>query len=245
MLVDDDKFLTRWCWRKEWKTVFYNHEEALMRTSIAVTGWPQLSQKMHRWVRTSWRSKPTELFVERNVWTQQPWSLYATYFATTFNIALIYDSLLWVSLFRSGWAGGLNGVYFGFLLLASKLVKPFPHLLRCKRDILYIPIGILFGYYHGFIRLWALFTVHDILWGGRNLKEVSHHAPIPPPQAAASPTLSLQVDHLKTRSISEEEPVPTDSSAAQLKKSLPRIQSEFIAIAQRKFHTPCQHPGTT
>lgn len=37
LLVDNDKFVTRWCWSQGWKTVFYNHEEALMRTNISVT----------------------------------------------------------------------------------------------------------------------------------------------------------------------------------------------------------------
>ncbi|KFZ01081.1 hypothetical protein V500_00890 [Pseudogymnoascus sp. VKM F-4518 (FW-2643)] len=182
LLVDDDKFLTRWCWSQGWKTVFYNHEEALMHTSIAVTRWSQLSPKMHRWARTSWRSKPTEIFVERHVWRQQPWSVYATYFATTLNIALIYDSLLWWTLSRSGWATGSMYAYFGLLLLASKLIKPLPHLRRCKRDILYIPIGILFGYYHGFIRLWAVATAYNISWGSRGLKAASQ-----PPPVAKSP----------------------------------------------------------
>ncbi|KFZ08881.1 hypothetical protein V502_09084 [Pseudogymnoascus sp. VKM F-4520 (FW-2644)] len=137
---------------------------------------------MHRWARTSWRSKPTEIFVERHVWRQQPWSVYATYFATTLNIALIYDSLLWWTLSRSGWATGSIYAYFGLLLLASKLIKPLPHLRRCKRDILYIPIGILFGYYHGFIRLWALATEYNVSWRSRDLKAASQ-----PPPVAKSP----------------------------------------------------------
>ena len=58
-------------------------------------------------------------------------------------------------------ATGSVYVYFGLLLLASKLIKPLPPLLRCKRDILYIPIGILFGYYSGFISLWALATAYN------------------------------------------------------------------------------------
>ncbi|KFY81140.1 hypothetical protein V499_00074 [Pseudogymnoascus sp. VKM F-103] len=184
LLVSDDKFVTRWCWSQGWKTVFYNHEEALLRTSISVTRWSQLSPKMHRWARTSWRSKPTEMFVERHVWKQQPWSVYATYFATTINIALIYDSLLWWTLSRSGWATRSVYAYFGLLLLVSKLIKALPHLLRCKRDILYIPIGILFGYYHGIIRLWTLATVCGIAWGSRDQKAAGQPSPITKTQGA-------------------------------------------------------------
>lgn len=95
-----------------------------MRTSISVTRWSQLSPKMHRWARTSWRSKPTELFVERHVWKQQPWS------------------------------------------------------------VLYIPIGILFVYYHGITRLWTLATVCDIGWGSRDLKAPGQPSPITKTQGA-------------------------------------------------------------
>jgi hypothetical protein len=200
-----------------------------MRTSISITQWSQLSPKMHRWARTSGRSKPTEMFVERHIWKQQPWSVYATYFATTINIALVYDSLLWWTLSRSGWATGSVYAYFGLLLLASKLIKPLPHLLRCKRDILYIPIGILFGYYHGIIRLWTLATVCDIAWGSRDLKAAGQPSPVPQSHGAqdqAPVTLSgsLGLDRSRREDLTEVGLIKSTTAPSKLSDVLAKYQ---------------------
>jgi cellulose synthase/poly-beta-1,6-N-acetylglucosamine synthase-like glycosyltransferase len=168
LAVDDDNFVVRWCLSHGWKTIFYNHPKALLHTPLGIDGIKKFRSQLIRWARTTWRSNATELFVHRDVWHLQPWSVYATYFATFVNIAIAYDSLLYLTLTRSGW-GEAYFWHFTSLLFISKLIKPFPHLRRETRDLAYIPVAILFGYMHGFLRIYALLTLHNANWGGRDL----------------------------------------------------------------------------
>jgi len=57
---------------------------------------------------------------------------------------------------------------FGF----TKVVKLVGLFRKNPRDIVFLPVSIVFGYFHGLIKLWALFT----------LKKVNHWC---------SPSLSL------------------------------------------------------
>ena len=55
---------------------------------------------------------------------------------------------------------------FGF----TKVVKLVGLLRRNPSDIMFLPVSIMFGYFHGLIKLYALFT----------LKEVNHQRPFRP-----------------------------------------------------------------
>lgn len=72
--------------------------------------------------------------------------LYLLYKATAFNEVLqrycMAAQLLW--------------------MLCTKIVKIFPHFWRYPADIKYLPISILFGYFHGFIKYYALFTLNEV-----------------------------------------------------------------------------------
>ncbi len=84
------------------------------------------------------------------------------------NLAIIYDpwmlGLLWLS-------GPQSSHFCGavLLLFLSKCVKPFQFFLKEPEDLWLLPFGILFGYFHSVVRLYALWTVTDVSWGGRNL----------------------------------------------------------------------------
>ena len=41
----------------------------------------------------------------------------------------------------------------------TKVVKLMGLFLRNPSDIMFLPVSILFGYFHGFIKLYALFTL--------------------------------------------------------------------------------------
>ena len=55
---------------------------------------------------------------------------------------------------------------FTFLLswtfLFSKTVKLWGHFFRYPADVLFIPVYIGFGYFHGLIKLWGLFTLSEV-----------------------------------------------------------------------------------
>ena len=44
----------------------------------------------------------------------------------------------------------------------SKTVKLWGHFFRYPADVLFIPIYISFGYFHGLIKLWGLFTLSEV-----------------------------------------------------------------------------------
>jgi cellulose synthase/poly-beta-1,6-N-acetylglucosamine synthase-like glycosyltransferase len=174
---DDDNFITRWMVNKGWKTIFHNDPGALMETSLGTYGgWKKFRGQLDRWARTSWRSNSTTLFVDRTVWKTQLWSAYAVHFSAFVNLAFFYDGALFCTLYHAeipGWVPSVLGnkvslfVLLGASLFLSKLIKSLPYLCRNPRDIVYLPFGIMFGYWHSWVKLWALLTCWDISWGTR------------------------------------------------------------------------------
>lgn len=170
--ADDDNFITRWCVNHGWQIKFQYSDECTIETTLGE--YPRFLSQCLRWVRTTWRSNATSLFVDRTVWRRQPWCVYAVYLASLFNFALFYDAALLWTLYNAlneypaperstaCWVACL-----GLWILASKLVKPFPHFRQHPKDLLFLPGYILFGYYHSLIKLYALITFWDVAWSGR------------------------------------------------------------------------------
>lgn len=103
--------------------------------------------------------------------SEQPWSTYALHLSTFNPPALIMDSILGYLLYRSvttippelANVSPLNASYlFIAWLFVTKTVKLWPHFYRHPKDIKYIPAQILFGYCHGFIKLYTLLTLNKV-----------------------------------------------------------------------------------
>ncbi|KAI9733823.1 MAG: hypothetical protein M1818_007090 [Claussenomyces sp. TS43310] len=175
--VDDDNFITRFSVNRGHKIIFHNAPEACMETTLGTFGgWTKFRGQLNRWCRTQWRSNTTTLFADCVVWRSQPWCVYAAYLSSLVNFALFYDLALFETLWRSPYGSGCNLGYLGFLLLVSKVIKPFPHLLKHPRDVFYLPFGILFGYYHSWVNLYALLTCWNAAWGTRVGVDGPQHA---------------------------------------------------------------------
>jgi hypothetical protein len=69
-------------------------------------------------------------------WGTEGWSLEA-------RRAVLIAELVWM---------------FGF----TKWVKLFGLFRRNPRDLIFLPVSIVFGYFHGFIKLYALFTLNMV-----------------------------------------------------------------------------------
>ena len=54
-------------------------------------------------------------------------------------------------------------------LTATRTAKLLPHLWSRPQDIIHVPAFILFGYYFAVMKLYALFTLHEV----RNLSFLS------------------------------------------------------------------------
>lgn len=98
----------------------------------------------------------------------QPWSTYAVLQTTVTAWALPYDALVFFSWYQasSGWDYESRKALFVCLALwtfvFSKTVKLWGHFIRYPADVMYIPLYILFGYYHGAIKLHGLFTLNAV-----------------------------------------------------------------------------------
>ena len=176
MKVDDDNYTTRFIVSHGYKTVFHNEPAALMGTTLGTEGgYEKFAGQLIRWVRTTWRSNSTSLFRERKIWRAHPWTTYAMMISLFFNITLIYDFLLWLTLYKSGSLGQYWCALAGFLVV-SKTIKQIPHLLRNPSDIpIYWICGMLFGYVHSVFKIWAFFTAYNIEWTGRKGIEPNGH----------------------------------------------------------------------
>ena len=47
-------------------------------------------------------------------------------------------------------------------LTATRTAKLLPHLWNRPQDVIYVPAFILFGYYFAIMKLYALFTLHEV-----------------------------------------------------------------------------------
>lgn len=99
---------------------------------------------------------------------QQLWCTYALHIATFTSLAFAVDPLLLASCWwaTADWDTQQRRyafwAQFVFMFGFSKVVKLMGLFLRNPSDILFLPVSILFGYFHGLIKLYALFTLNMV-----------------------------------------------------------------------------------
>lgn len=166
MKVDDDNYITRYMINHGYKTIFHNSPDAIMHTTLGISGFEKFKGQLIRWARTTWRSNSTSLFAERTCWSRHPWTTYSMFISSFVNFALFYDAALFATLCLSG-GSRQSLLWLVAVLGATKVIKPYPHLSRYPKDIIYLPLGIAFGYLHSLVKLWAMLTAMNIEWSGR------------------------------------------------------------------------------
>lgn len=100
--------------------------------------------------------------------SQQPWCTYALHIATFTSLAFVMDPLIMYAM----WEGSANWnptvrlymwwANFIFVFAFTKTVKLWGLFKRNPSDILFLPLSIVFGYFHGLIKLYALFTLNMV-----------------------------------------------------------------------------------
>lgn len=100
--------------------------------------------------------------------SQQWWCTYALHIATFTSLALAVDPLLLASCWwaTAGWDMAHRRYAFWaqfiFMFAFTKVVKLMGLFRRNPSDIIFLPASIFFGYFHGLIKLYALFTLHMV-----------------------------------------------------------------------------------
>ncbi|TVY14933.1 hypothetical protein LARI1_G008374 [Lachnellula arida] len=180
--ADDDNFVTRWLVSNQWKTWIQYNKECEIETTLEND--VKFLYQCSRWARSNWRSNYTSLITERHVWTdytatfannqkrQQPWSTYALHIATFTSLSFLFDPLIIFLTFQATarWSSELQ-LYAVFAQLfwmsITKWVKLVGLFMREPSDMIFLPVSIIFGYLHGIIKLYALFTLRHTSWGSR------------------------------------------------------------------------------
>lgn len=171
---DDDNFITRWIYEHGFGIRVQASEDSEIETTL---GWfPKHLSTCSRWARTTFRSNPRVLAMPR-IWATQPWSIYAVYITGMINFALFWDALLCYMYQQLPWAHGWADVrVMVVFIMATKLVKTWDHFRRFPSHLLMFPGYVAFAYYHSLIKLYALVTIWDCAWTGRNIEELAAKA---------------------------------------------------------------------
>lgn len=171
--ADDDNCITRWMVNHGWKIRIQCAKEAELTTTLEDDS--SFLGQCVRWSRTTWRSNFTSMFLDRKIWRAQPWSSYALHLSSLNPPALVNDGLLVYLLYQSVKSTPADAlivtpptafVIFFLWLLFTKVVKLLPYFYRYPSDIKLLPVSILFGYFHGFLKAYTLLTVNKTSWNG-------------------------------------------------------------------------------
>ncbi|KAG9235954.1 nucleotide-diphospho-sugar transferase [Amylocarpus encephaloides] len=168
--ADDDNFVTRWLVSNHWQTWIQYNQECEIETTLENN--IKFLYQCSRWARSNWRSNYTSLVTEKHVWRQQKWSTYALHIATFTSLSFAFDPLIIFIVFKATASWTPEHQYYAVLaqllwMSISKVVKLIGLFVRRPSDLIYLPASVIFGYFHGFIKLYALFTLRHTSWGSR------------------------------------------------------------------------------
>lgn len=104
--------------------------------------------------------------------SQQPWSTYALHIATFTSLSIAFDPLIIFLTYKATVEWSRNNQLYAMVaqilwMLITKYVKLHALFVQNPADLVYLPISILFGYFHGFIKLWALCTLRIVSYTHR------------------------------------------------------------------------------
>lgn len=164
----DDKFLTRWMVFHGWNTYVQICKEAELLSTFK-NNWRFVKQVL-RWTRNTWRSDFRSLFMERKIWSRHPYVAF-TMVDKIFNpITLLSGPISVVVMAAEGkfhlplWDIIISYVVW---LMLTRIIKLLPHLFRRPQDVIWVPAFLIFGYYFSIMKIYALFTLHEVGWGTR------------------------------------------------------------------------------
>ena len=95
------------------------------------------------------------------------WTAYAV-FQTTLTAWSVIDPIIFFCCYKATETWTSDRRYYVLSALAiwifviAKSIKLMGHWIRYPADILLLPVSILFGYVHGFIKLAGLFTLSEV-----------------------------------------------------------------------------------
>jgi hypothetical protein len=151
-----------------WNTYIQVCKEAELFSTFK-NNWRFIKQVL-RWTRNTWRSDFRSLFTERVIWRRHPFVAF-TMVDKIFNpITLLSGPISVIVMAADGkfhlplWDIIISYVVW---LMMTRIVKLLPHLFKRPQDIIWVPAFLIFGYYFAVMKIYALFTLHEVGWGTR------------------------------------------------------------------------------
>ncbi|KAK3843274.1 MAG: putative polysaccharide synthase [Linnemannia gamsii] len=164
----DDKFLTRWMVYHGWNTYVQICKEAELLSTFK-NNWRFVKQVL-RWTRNTWRSDFRSLFTERRIWYRHPFVAF-TMVDKIFNpITLLSGPIsVMVMAIEGKFHLPIWDIVISYIvwLMLTRVIKLLPHLFKRPQDVIWVPAFLIFGYYFAIMKVYALFTLHEVGWGTR------------------------------------------------------------------------------
>jgi hypothetical protein len=87
--------------------------------------------------------------------------------ATFTSLSFAFDPLIIYLTFMASKGLPGSGQYYAVVaqlvfMAWTKIIKLIGLFIREPTDIIFLPVSVLFGYFHGGIKLWALFTLRMV-----------------------------------------------------------------------------------
>lgn len=167
----DDKFLTRFVINKGGKLWHQGGDRCYLTTTFE--RGPRFIKQLLRWSRNTWRSDLTCLFIERQIWRNNPFTACVLFDKTITPFVLCYG-LFYLPIssgIRKDWV-----VFIGWIIWLhfSRIVRLAYYLYKKPWNVVYMPFFILFQYLQAAIRIIAILTIYERGWGTRNIMFVGN-----------------------------------------------------------------------
>ena len=99
--------------------------------------------------------------------SQQPWSTYALHIATFTSLSFAFDPFILFVLYKATETWTPDHQFYALIaqltfMAITKVTKLIGLFVREPSDFMYLPVSVLFGYFHGLIKLYALFTLRMV-----------------------------------------------------------------------------------
>lgn len=157
VISGEDKRLTYLIEAVGWKTTYQKTAKVYMIGEKKLSVF--LSQQI-RWTRNSWRADLKALY-ERWVFRSPIYTLYLIDRAIQPFTLLISPVFFVISLYLRLWIPVLTILVWWAI---SRSIKMIPHLRKYPRDIVILPVFILFNFASAYIRIYALLSVKTQGW---------------------------------------------------------------------------------
>lgn len=171
-LSGDDKFLTRWVSNHGFDTYHQLNNSCKLETTFETAH--KLCFQLARWSRNTTRSDFKNLFIERKIWKNHPFTAIVMLDKFITPFILMYGPIFVVIFLIIHGFDYVGLIGFICWIIFSRALRLCYHLYEKPHHIIYIPFFIFFQYFQALVRIYAMFTVYNRNWGTRSVSVIGN-----------------------------------------------------------------------